>query len=112
MEAPTHADTTRDGRNHAREVDRLMHDARENVGAPTSQRRQRQSPDRYIGYMALMRDSVEIEPSSFKEAVQQPIWVDAMVEEYESIIRNSVWEVVPRPTHKPLVSYRWIYKVR
>jgi len=35
-----------------------------------------------------------------------------MVDEYESIIRNSVWEVVPRPTNKLLVSSRWIYKVR
>jgi hypothetical protein len=97
VEAPTHAETSRDGRKHTREADRLMHDARENVGAPTSQRRQRRSPDRYTGYMALMSESVEIEPSSFEEAVQQPVWVDAMVEEYDSIIRNSVWEVVPRP---------------
>jgi len=37
VEAPTHAETSRDGRKHTREVDRLMHDVGENVGAPTSQ---------------------------------------------------------------------------
>jgi hypothetical protein len=47
---------------------------------------------------------VETEPSSFEEAVQQPIWVDAMVEEYDSIVRNSVWDVVPRPENKSVVS--------
>eukprot|EP00253_Pinus_taeda_P028722 PITA_28722 len=35
-----------------------------------------------------------------------------MVEEYDSIIKNSVWEVVPRPADKSVVSSRWIYKVK
>ena len=73
-----------------------MLDARENVGHPSSQCRQRRSPERYIGYMALLGECVATEPSSFKEEVQQLVWVDAMVEEYDSIIKNSVWDVVPR----------------
>ena len=44
-------------------------DARNNVGAPKSQSRQRRSPDQYTGYMALMSESVETEPSSFEEAM-------------------------------------------
>ena len=40
-----------------------------------------------------MIELVEIEPSSFEEAVEQPVWVDAMVEKYKSIVKNSVWEV-------------------
>jgi hypothetical protein len=55
-----------------READRLLQDARENVGAPTSQHRQRRSPDRYTGYMALMSELVETEPSSFEEASEKP----------------------------------------
>ena len=35
-----------------------------------------------------------------------------MVEEYDSIIRNNAWEVVPRPVGKLLVGSRWIYKVK
>lgn len=112
MEAPTHPETSRDGRKCMREADRLMHDARGNVGAPTSQRRQRRSPDRYTGYMSLMSTSVEVEPSSFEEEAQQPVWVNAMVEEYESIIIKIVWEVVPRPINKSVVSSRWFYKVK
>ena len=68
------------------------------------------SQDQYTGYMATMSESVEVEPSSFEEAVQQPVWVDAMVEEYDSIIKNSVWEVILRTTNK--VSSRWLYKVK
>ena len=35
MEAPTHAETFKDGRKRTREDDILMHDDRENVGART-----------------------------------------------------------------------------
>lgn len=35
-----------------------------------------------------------------------------MVEEYDSIIRNNVWEVVPRPPNKSVVSSRWLYKLK
>ena len=52
------------------------------------------------------------EPYSFQEAVQQPTWVDAMVEEYESIVKNSAREIVPRPVDKSVVGSRWIYKVK
>ena len=40
------------------------------------------------------------------------MWVDAMVEEYDSIIRNSAQEVVPRPVRKSVVGSRWFYKVK
>ena len=52
------------------------------------------------------------EPSSFKEAMQEPTWEDAMVEEYDSIVRNSAWEIVPRPVGKSVVDSKWIYKVK
>ena len=33
-----------------------------------------------------------------------------MVKEYQSIIKNDVWEIVPRPNNKSVVSSKWIYK--
>ena len=35
-----------------------------------------------------------------------------MFEEYDSIMKNQVWEVVPRPQGKKVVGSRWIYKVK
>ena len=46
--------------------------------------------------MALMGECVVTKPSSFKEAVQKIFWVDAMLEEYDSILRNNIWDVVSR----------------
>ena len=44
--------------------------------------------------------------------MQEPTWVDAMLEEYDSIFRNSAWEIVPRPVDKSVVGSRWIYKIK
>jgi hypothetical protein len=62
--------------------------------------------------MALMRKCIVIEPYSFQEVVHDPTWVDAMVYEYDSIVKNSAWEIVPRPIDKSVVGSRWIYKVK
>eukprot|EP00253_Pinus_taeda_P032491 PITA_32491 len=35
-----------------------------------------------------------------------------MVEEYDSTVRNSVWDVVPKPKNKLVVSSYWFYKVK
>ena len=35
-----------------------------------------------------------------------------MVEEYDYIMRNDVWEVVARPEGKSVVTSRWPYKVK
>jgi hypothetical protein len=53
--------------------------------------------------MDLMRKCILNEPSSFQEEVQEPTWVDAMVEEYDSIVKTSAWEIVPRPIKKSMV---------
>jgi hypothetical protein len=35
-----------------------------------------------------------------------------MLEEYDSIMHNDVWEVVPRPVGKSVVTSRWLYKTK
>ena len=40
------------------------------------------------------------------------MWVDAMVEEYSSIMTNDIWEVVPRPQDRSVVGLRWSYKIK
>ena len=42
--------------------------------------------------------------------MKDPTWVDAIVEEYDSIVKTSAWEIVPRPIDKSVVGSRWIYK--
>ena len=35
-----------------------------------------------------------------------------MIEEYHSIMKNDVWDVVPRPEGKSVVASKWIYKIK
>jgi hypothetical protein len=42
----------------------------------------------------------------------KPIWRDAMMEEYQSIMKSDVWDIVPRPEGKSVVTSKWIYKIK
>ena len=35
-----------------------------------------------------------------------------MIEEYQSIMKNDVWDVVPRPKYKSVLTSKWIYKIK
>ena len=66
----------------------------------------------YSGYVALLCDFIDKEPSSYEEAAKQKEWKDAMIEEYQSIMKNDVWDVLPRPEGKLVVTSKWIYKIK
>ena len=59
-----------------------------------------------------MSHIIDAEPSTYEEAVGQQVWRDAMVEEYQSIMKNDVWEVVPSPEWKSMATSKWIYKIK
>ena len=62
------------------------------------QRSFRQSvPPERLSYMEPMTKLINFEPSSLGEDAQHDVWQEAMVEEYDSIMKNQVWEVVLRP---------------
>ena len=35
-----------------------------------------------------------------------------MIEEYQSIIKNDIWDVVPRTKEKSVVTSKWIHKIK
>ena len=35
-----------------------------------------------------------------------------MVEKYQSIMKNDVWEIVPLPDGKSVVTSKWLYKIK
>jgi hypothetical protein len=52
------------------------------------------------------------EPSCYEEASSKLIWRDAMMEEYQSIMKNGVWDISLRPEGKSVVTSKWIYKIK
>jgi hypothetical protein len=68
--------------------------------------------ERFCTYLLMVSSIKESDPSTFEEATGHQVWKDAMVEEYNSIMKNDVWEVVPRPEGKSVVTSRWLYKIK
>jgi hypothetical protein len=90
----------------------LLKEANEQVESPKTSVRTSVPPQRYSGYAALMSSMIESKPTCFEEAIVRKPWRDSMVEEYASIIKNNVWEIVPKPLNKSIVSSKWIYKIK
>jgi hypothetical protein len=59
-----------------------------------------------------MSHIIDSEPSCHGEATGEQVWKDAMIEEYQSILKNDVWDIVPRPEGKSVVTSKWIYKIK
>jgi len=59
-----------------------------------------------------MCNLLDEEPTCFEEAIQKKEWEDAMTEEYRSIMKNKVREIVPNLKNKDGVSYRWLFKIK
>jgi hypothetical protein len=53
--------------------------------------RERKQPQRFSSYMEFMSHIIDSKPSSYEEAAGQQVWKDAMMEEYQSIMKNDVW---------------------
>jgi hypothetical protein len=63
-------------------------------------------------YLTLVTTIRDIEPQTFVQAVDHQVWRETMVEEYDSIVHNDVWDVVPRPVGNSVVTSRWLYKTK
>jgi hypothetical protein len=84
----------------------------EKYGVPEGTTRHVKKPKTFSSYTALMCNLLDEEPTCFEEAIQKKEWADAMTEEYQSIIKNDVWEVFPRPKSKDVVSSKWLFKIK
>nr|GEZ19308.1 hypothetical protein [Tanacetum cinerariifolium] len=53
-----------------------------------------------------------VEPKTYKEALTQACWIEAMQKELHEFERLDVWELVPRPDKVMVITLKWIYKVK
>lgn len=67
---------------------------------------------RYSRYATYLKKLIEVKPNTFEDIAHQEEWKKVMLEEYESIMKNGVWEIPPRPSDKSTVTSKWIYKIK
>nr|GEV07531.1 putative ribonuclease H-like domain-containing protein [Tanacetum cinerariifolium] len=53
-----------------------------------------------------------VEPKTYKDALTQSCWIEAMQEELNEFERLEVWELVPRPDKVMVITLKWIYNVK
>ncbi|RVW93124.1 Retrovirus-related Pol polyprotein from transposon RE1 [Vitis vinifera] len=52
------------------------------------------------------------EPRTYSQASKNDSWVQAMNSEYQALLRNNTWSLVPPPSSAHIVGCRWIYKLK
>nr|GEX80152.1 retrovirus-related Pol polyprotein from transposon TNT 1-94 [Tanacetum cinerariifolium] len=55
---------------------------------------------------------IDLEPKTYKDALIQSCWIEAMQEEFNEFKRLEVWELVPRLDKVIVITLKWIYKVK
>nr|GEX37688.1 hypothetical protein [Tanacetum cinerariifolium] len=76
---------------------------------PVSTRLQLYEQALFCYYDAFLKS---VEPKTYKEALTQSCWIEAMQEELHEFERLEVWELVPRPDQVMVITLKWIYKVK
>ncbi|GKC14702.1 ribonuclease H-like domain-containing protein [Tanacetum coccineum] len=60
--------------------------------------------------LSLHTSSVSPIPKSPFLALKDPNWCNAMYDEYNALVKNGTWILVPRPTDANLVRSMWLFK--
>nr|GFA16554.1 retrovirus-related Pol polyprotein from transposon TNT 1-94 [Tanacetum cinerariifolium] len=76
---------------------------------PVSTRLQLHEQALFCYYDAFL---TSVEPKTYKEALTQSCWIEAMQDELNEFEHLEVWELVPRPDQVMVITLKWIYKVK
>ncbi|GJV42427.1 retrovirus-related pol polyprotein from transposon TNT 1-94 [Tanacetum coccineum] len=79
------------------------------LARPVSTRLQLHEQALFCYYDAFL---TTVEPKTYKDALTQACWIEAMQEELNEFERLEVWELVPRPDKVMVITLKWIYKVK
>jgi histone deacetylase 1/2 len=61
---------------------------------------------------AMAVTSTPDEPTTLRDAFQDPNWVSAMNTEHQALLHNRTWHLVPPPKGKNIIGCKWVYKVK
>lgn len=62
--------------------------------------------------MAAAEPQLSPLPRSAHEALRDPNWRVAMQAEYNALVANSTWSLVPRPPHARVITGKWVFRIK
>ncbi|GJV96906.1 retrovirus-related pol polyprotein from transposon RE1 [Tanacetum coccineum] len=83
------------------------------IERPARQRKQNPKyfSDKYINIITKHPLPPTLEPTTVNQAVKEPLWRQAMDDEYNFLLQNRTWELVPTSSHVP-IGYKWIFRIK
>ncbi|OMO97681.1 Reverse transcriptase, RNA-dependent DNA polymerase [Corchorus capsularis] len=65
------------------------------------------------GYIVSKHTLPELtEPSCVSQAIKKPEWREAMTAEFNSLVNNGIWTLVPPCTSQNVVGNKWVYRIK
>ncbi|KAJ0779315.1 putative RNA-directed DNA polymerase [Helianthus annuus] len=58
----------------------------------------------------LTTDTISPVPKTYTKALADPNWLHAMQTEFSALQENETWELVPRPTDRPIIRCMWLFR--
>ena len=52
------------------------------------------------------------EPARLSDALGDPKWRKAMDEEYDALMKNKTWHLVPPHQGKNLIDCKWVFRIK
>jgi hypothetical protein len=59
-----------------------------------------------------MSHLIDVEPPCLREATEEKVWKDAIIEEYQYISKIDVQNIIQGLEGKSVVTSKWIYKIK
>ncbi|WJZ88956.1 hypothetical protein VitviT2T_008211 [Vitis vinifera] len=56
--------------------------------------------------------SLIAEPRTVKQVFQDPNWKLAMEQEYQALLKNQTWSLVPPPSNAKIIGCKWVFKLK
>ncbi|XP_038903618.1 uncharacterized mitochondrial protein AtMg00820-like [Benincasa hispida] len=63
-------------------------------------------------WLSVATDLDTVESSSYKEALLHPKWHCALLDEYEALIQNQTWSIIPLPQNRKVIGSKWVFRLK
>jgi hypothetical protein len=57
-------------------------------------------------------DCPDVEPTCYSSTIKHVVWRDAMVDEFNALLKNGTWTLVSPTPSMNIVGSKWVYRIK